>query len=197
MGNDQLFKALEQRVKSVMQRLPKIVGNEAVNFSLDAFRKQGWTGASFQPWPKRKVNTKWGTPPRNNGRNILTLDGRLRRGTRVVSADWNSIKIGNSVPYASAHNNGLRIGLIQTVRTHRRKVASRNGNGVIAGNLNKKGTAQKIKYGQTSSGVAFVKSHKRRINQRIPQRQFMGSSPYLTRNIHRLIASQINKAINS
>lgn len=197
MNNSEVVKSVERRVRATIKTLPTVVGNEVVNFSLEAFRKQGWLGDSFQPWPKRKKISKWGITPRNNGRATLVDTGKLRRATRIISADWHTVKVGNSIPYAAAHNNGVRLGLIQTVRAHRRKVASRNGVGAIGGKLNKAGTAQRVKFGQTSSGVSFVTSHKRKINQHIPKRQFLGNSPYLTRNIHRAIALKINKAINS
>jgi phage gpG-like protein len=197
MNNGDVVKTVEEKVKAVLKNMPKLVGNEVVNFSKDNFRRQGFLGDTFEAWPKRKAGSKFGKTQRNNGRAILVDSGRLRRGTRVISADWNEVVIGNDVPYAKAHNEGLRIGLIQNVRAHRRKRTANNVRGIIgAGKMNKKGTAQKVKIGKTASGITFVKAHKRRINQRIPKRQFLGSSPYLTRNIQRLIASEIQKAIS-
>src|SRR5690349_4104238 len=182
MNNADIVKSVEAKVKATLKTIPRMVGNEVVNFSRDSFRQQGWLGNSFQPWPKRKVNSKWGSPPRNKGRALLVDTGRLRRATRVISADWTEVRIGNNIPYARAHNEGLRLGIIQTVRAHRRKRPAGN----VRGPRGKK----------IASGVSFVRSHTRKINQRIPQRQFLGNSPYLTRNIYRLIASQINKAIS-
>lgn len=183
MNNSDVIKTIEQRVRATLKALPRMVGNEVVNFSRDSFRQQGWLGNNFQPWPKRKTNSKWGKTPRNKGRALLVDTGKLRRGTRVISADWTLVKVGNDVPYARAHNEGVRLGLIQTVKAHRRKRPGGN----LKGQRGKK----------IASGVSFVKSHTRRVNQRIPRRQFIGNSPYLTRNIHKLIASQLNKALNS
>jgi hypothetical protein len=47
------------------------VGNEVVNFSLENFKRQGFLGATFQPWPKRKNPTKWGTKVKNNNRALF------------------------------------------------------------------------------------------------------------------------------
>lgn len=182
MNNADQVKEVEKKIKATMKRLPSIVGNEVVLFSRMAFTKQGWLGDSFQPWPKRKSQSRWGKTPRNSGRAILVDTAKLRRGTRVISADWSLIAVGNSVPYARTHNEGVRVGVIQTVKAHRRKRSA----GDIKGLRGKK----------IASGVSFVKAHQRKINQRIPQRKFLGNSPYLTRNIHRLIASQLNKAIS-
>jgi phage gpG-like protein len=195
-SNEQIVKTVEQKVKEVMRTLPRLVGNEVVNFSKENFRRQGFLGNTFEKWPARKVKTKFGITPRNNGRAILVDTAKLKRATRVVSADWNEVIIGNDVPYAQAHNEGISgLGVIQTVKTHRRKMPHKNGTGAIAGRLNKKATAQRVRYGQTSSGITFVKEHKRKIVMKIPRRRFIGNSPYLNRNIQRLIASQIQKAI--
>lgn len=171
--NDEKVKAVERNVRAMLKTLPRLVGNEVVNFSKDNFRRQGFLGDTFEPWPKRKAKNA----PRNNGRGILIDTGKLRRATRVVSADWNEVRVGNDVPYAKAHNEGLRLGLMQNVRAHRRKVPKKNKRKV-------------------SSGITFVKAHKRKVNMKMPRRRFLGSSQYLTRNIHRLIASKIQKALS-
>jgi phage gpG-like protein len=172
-NNDQVVKQVEQRVKQMLKTLPAMVGNEVVNFAKDNFRRQGFLGDSFQPWKQRKTKTAWGVTPRNKGRAILIDTGKLRRGNRVERADWSLITVANAIPYARAHNEGVRLGVIQTVKEHNRKK------------------------GMSKMKAAFttVKQHKRRINMNIPKRQFLGDSPYLRRNIQRIIASQINKAI--
>lgn len=180
--NDQLIRDMEQRLKGTLRSLPRLVGNEVVNFAKDSFRRQGWLGNSFEPWPARKSQSKWGKTPRNKGRALLIDTGRLRRGTRVMNADWSGVRVANDVPYAKAHNEGMRLGIIQTVRAHRRKRQQNS----ITGARGKR----------IASGVTFVRSHTRKVNQKLPKRQFLGNSPYLTRNIHRLISSQINKALN-
>lgn len=183
MNNEEVIKAVEQRVRAAIRTLPRLVGNEAVNFSKDSFRRQGWLGDSFQPWPARKAGGKWGKTPRNKGRAILIDTGKMRRATRVISADLQEIKIGNDVPYAQAHNDGVSLrSVTQHVKAHRRKRKQNN----VSGARGKK----------IASGITFVKSHERKIRVKIPRRRFIGNSPYLNRNISRLIASQINKAIN-
>jgi hypothetical protein len=178
---EDIIKAVEQRVRECLKTLPKHVANDVVNFTKDNFRRQGFLGDSLQMWPKRKKVTKWGKTPRNNGRGILIDTGKLRRANRITKADWSSITIINSMPYAKAHNEGLRVGLIQQVKAHRRKRAQNN----LLGARGKK----------IASGVTFVKAHKRRVMMNLPKRQFIGDSPYLRRNIQRTIALQIQKAL--
>lgn len=158
---DQIMQ-LARRVRSVAIRLPLIVGNEAVNFTLDNFKRQGFLGNSFQPWAKRKQGWK---KDRRPNRAILIDRGRLRRSIRIVRLSHDSVTIGSDVPYAKAHNEGLRIGVIQTVKPF----ARRNG--------------------------VNVKGHTRRINMKMPRRQFMGNSPYLNTRLRRVVALEYMKVL--
>jgi hypothetical protein len=166
-NNDAVIKDFEQRMKGVLKTLPKLAGNELVNFAKDNFKRQGFLGESLQLWRPRKQKTKWGITPRNNGRAILVDTAKLKRANRIARADWQAIIFNNSMPYARAHNEGLRIGLIQQVKAHTRKRKAVSVN---------------------------VKAHKRRVMMNLPKRQFIGDSPYLRRNIHRVISLQLNKA---
>jgi phage gpG-like protein len=160
------MQTFESRIKSALRTLPRIVGNEVVNFALDNFKKQGFLGDVFEKWPARKNPTKWGTVPKRNGRALLVNSGRLRRGGRIVRADWNAVVYGNDVPYARAHNDGLRIGEIQRVQSFSRKVR-----------------------GKSQSVSAFT----RHINQNIPRRRFIGNSQYLTARLKRVAEVHILK----
>jgi phage gpG-like protein len=161
MTPEQGIKLIEQQFRSVTTRLPIIVGNEAVNFTLDNFKRQGFLGATFQPWMKRKVMRKGS----NNNGAILIHIGRLRRGNRILFVQKDAVMIGNDVPYAKAHNEGLRIGLIESVKGFTRK-----------------------------SGVE-VKAHTRKVNMDMPKRQFMGNSPYLNMRIKRVAVAAYVKEI--
>ena len=195
MNNEDVVKRVEVKVKATLKALPRMVGNEAVNFFRNSFKLQGWLGNSFQAWPKRKTKSNWGKTPRNKGRAILIDTGKLRRGIRLVNADWNSVRIANDFTYAKAHNEGVRLGIIQTVRSYKRNQYTKQkvGKGIYSIKTRK----ERMKSIKVVSGTITVRQHKRRINQRIPRRQFMGNSPYLNRNIHRLIASELNKALKS
>lgn len=177
------IEVLKRRFADVAKKLPAIAGNEIVNFSLDNFRRQGFLGNSFQPWRPRKNPTAWGTKPKRNGRAILIDTGKLRRGTRVVQADWNIVKVANNMPYAKANNEGLRIGEIQQVKEYTRKVGTVESIKPINGKIKRQ------------SGTVTVKAHTRKINMNLPQRQFIGESPYLRRNINRAISLEISKAL--
>jgi phage gpG-like protein len=180
---------LQKRFKSVLLRLPILAGNEAVNFVLDNFRKGGFLGHSFQPWRKRKNPNKWGQKPKRDGRALLVDTGRLRRSIRITKLNADSVTIGTDVPYAKAHNEGLNIGQIQTVKAHTRK---KMGVATISSIKIKKSRNTAVQ-----TGSIQVKEHTRKIVQKIPARKFMGKSPYLDNKLKRIITAELMKALKS
>ena len=170
------------RLKQTMITLPREIGLLAVNFSKDRFRAGGWYDKTFLPWKARNPKAK-----RNSGRAILVQSGSLRRSIRVVRVTNDSVTIGSDVPYAKAHNEGMNA--LVTVRTHARNQYKKEkvGNGKIG----KRGR-QGMKTITTIAGVSQVGHHVR--HMKMPQRQFMGQSDYLTRIIGRKINTEILKA---
>lgn len=162
MTPEEGIRFLEKKFRSVMVRLPVLIGNLAVNFTLDNFRRQGFLGNTFERWAPRRRGWK---KDRRPNRNILVNTGRLRRSVRIVSVTPYSVVIGSDVKYARAHNEGMRIGQIQSVKAHTRK----NG--------------------------ADVKAHTRKIDQNIPRRRFMGNSPYLNASIRRTVTAEFMKEL--
>lgn len=123
MTPEQGIAQLQRQYKSVLLRLPLLVGNEAVNFTLDNFRLQGFMGATFQSWRPRKVSWQKNKRP---GRNLLIDGGRLRRSIRIVAMSLDYVAIGTDVKYARAHNEGVNgLGVIQTVKGFSRKNGSK------------------------------------------------------------------------
>lgn len=174
MEPDQQILTLERQFKTAFAKLPLIVGNEAVNFTLDNFRRQGFQGNTFQPWKGRKNPNKWGKVKRP-GRALLIDRGRLRRSVRITRITYEGVAIGTDVPYAKAHNEGVSgLGVIQTVKGFTRKNA-------------------RLPARQGSE----VKPHERKVNMKLPKRQFMGNSPYLDARIKRVAVAEIMKEIKA
>lgn len=177
MANEkQVFNNIKARLTRAVKSLPKVLGNEAVNFSLDRFRDQNWLDDSAQPWAPRKSNRK-----KDNGKSILIQTGRLRRGTRIFSIGENKVVIGNDVPYARVHNYGGTITRHARSETFKRNRFTRGGN---KGKFKKGTTAGK---GFTYKAGAAV----------MPKRQFMGRSQALIVRLKEAGQLQINKALNS
>jgi len=92
---------IEARFKSVLKAAPLLLGNHAVNFFLDSFKRQAWLGNRLQPWAKRRQNK------RRPGRAILEDSGRQRRSIHITNIIGPQVTIGTDVPYAKAHNEGF------------------------------------------------------------------------------------------
>lgn len=123
MTPEQGIALLQRQFKSVWLRVPLLVGNEAVNFTLDNFRLQGFLGATFYKWRPRKVSWQKNKRP---GRNLLIDRVRLKRSIRIVELSFDYVAIGSDVKYARAHNEGVNgLGLIQTVKGFDRKNGSK------------------------------------------------------------------------
>lgn len=111
---NELDKKLKQ-LDAYFQKLPKIIGNEYINFALDNFKNQAWEGA---PWPKRANQDA------KDGRNLLVKTGALRRSIKYQlqrRAGGTSIFVTSNLKYAQAHNEGLNISANVKVRAHDRR----------------------------------------------------------------------------
>ena len=71
MTNKLPLKDIEQQFKRVLTYAPAMLGNDAVNFFKDSFKRQAWLGSRIEPLKPRKAVTKWGKTPRNNGRAVV------------------------------------------------------------------------------------------------------------------------------
>lgn len=178
--------ALEANIKKVLITLPVKAGNVAVNFSLENFRRQGFLGHTFQPWRSRKNPTKWGQAPVRNGRSLLVLTARLRRSVRITRTGSDGVLVGSDVPYASVHNDGMRMGQIQQVKAHTRSISTV----AKVTSIKSRRTTSKRVHAQSVQ----VSAHTRKVNQNIPARPFLKESPYLTAQLSRMVAAEFLKA---
>lgn len=183
MSNTFPVKKIEQHFRQVLMYAPTMLGNDAVNFFLDSWKRQGWLGDGLQPWRKRSSKAK-----RNSGRAILMDTGRLRRSIRIISVSTGTVTVGTDVPYARAHNEGFR-GVVN-VKAHSRNRYKKAKEGT--GKFTKKGT-ERMKTVQRVSSTGMVKAHTRKVN--IPKRQFMGESPYLTKQLARRLQAELMKGL--
>lgn len=109
------FRIIKTRINNSMRVIMLQMGTEAVNFSKDNFRAQGWRDTVLNPWKPRSNKAK-----RNTGRAILVNSGRLKRSIRLIRIGARSVTIGSDVPYAAAHNDGFK-GMV-SVPQHTRTV---------------------------------------------------------------------------
>lgn len=101
------FLAIGEGIKKDLRRYAKVY---CLQWFDDSFQNQGFTDASFQPWPKRKE------PDRRQGGAVLVDTTFLRKSLAVLDEGPGHIKFGTHVPYAAVHNFGLRVRGVQHVR---------------------------------------------------------------------------------
>lgn len=171
MVTDRL-KKIQDGLAQTFRILPPILGEEAVNFSLNSFDQEAWSGNFQETWKQLKNPTKWGKTVDTSG-NLLIKTGQLRRSVRIIRITNNMVYIGAGgadTPYARAHNFGFRGKVDQNIRAFTRK----------------------MKNGKTQQ----VKEHQRTIHQNIPKRQYIGGdkdSPYLKARLRRASIVELKK----
>lgn len=164
------FRVLAANFKQVKRKLPRAMGQIAVNFFKDRYREQGWNRTGMLiPWRKRKVEG------RGRRRAILVKSGAMRNKTRIEQATFEHTSIVNDQPQAVAHNEGFK-GSVQVkrhARTATKKIRVKSSN--IA--TRRVRTGKKKVQGENHS----VKAHSRKMN--LPKRQFIGNSKVLNNKL--------------
>lgn len=112
-----LIKADAKAFRIEKRVISELVGNEAVNFFQDNFKRQGFLDGSLKAWKPRKGEKKRtkGTKKKDKeGRNILVSTGQLRSSIKKVVTSKKKIVIRSEMAtpfnYSGVHNYGLRAG---------------------------------------------------------------------------------------
>lgn len=177
--NDMMLRIKTNKLRTELNKMPRIVKDLGVAFFKSRFRAQGWLDESFTPWPKRKKTDK-----RRPGRGILMDRGRLRNSIRGT-VNGTDIVFGSDVPYAKIHNEG---GTIQHPARE----------GIIAHRRFKTGSkAGRVQFSRNNKSASFAKKVKfSNYQTQIPKRQFMGDSAHLRRIVRRKIETTIVKVFS-
>jgi phage gpG-like protein len=179
------FSRMVDNLIKARKALPNEIAVLAVRFSKDRFREQAWLDRTKTPWVSRKQRREGG---RRKSQTLLVNTGRLKRSIRKVKVSQKEVVIGTDVPYAEIHNNGGKITKIANVRSFTKKAHSRK-----AHSRTRKGNVEAVSAQTVQSHT--VKSHRRKMNLTIPQRQFIGSSATLAKDIEDLIVDRFEKAM--
>jgi phage gpG-like protein len=98
------------RFERALRKIRDQAGVLAVNHTKKAFRDQGFTDSSIEPWKNRKAPKGKNANKKSSKRAILVKSGLLKRSVRVTRSTGTDIAIGSDLPYAQVHNEGLRAG---------------------------------------------------------------------------------------
>ena len=168
--------SMHQKLASTLRELPAVVGEAAVNFTIENFERQAFLGNTAENWQKRKNPTKWGKTD-DTDRDLLIKTVKLKRSIRISRLVENAVYIqagGADVPYAKAHNEGFRGAVNQTVKPHIRKLKDGRNIG--------------------------VDEFQRTIQQNIPARKYFGhesESPYLRAKIRREVLAHFRNRMKN
>jgi phage gpG-like protein len=109
------LKSLLKKIEGVFEKIPSVIGIEAVKLYKENFAKQGWQGTNFEPWQRKK---------KENGYNILRTNNQnsLMDSIHVADETPNSVTIatGDNKPYAQIHNEGGTITIPITNKMRKR-----------------------------------------------------------------------------
>ncbi len=196
------FTRITNALATLYPKLMNYAATTAVNF----FKERFVVGRDINniPFKKRSENV-WGEKrgrDKKGGRGILVDSATLKRDIQKLTVTNDYAIVGTSrisSPRAKAHNEGFKGTVTQQVNAHtRRKFGKeKRGTGVYGVKTRK----ERTKTVKIVTATTQVKAFTRRIKQSIPQRQFMGNSPFLDRRIQaeqtRLIIETITKASSS
>lgn len=115
-----------------------------------------------------KTREKWKPRKREDRGSLMARTGRLKRSIRRLSYGTAYVLIGTDVPYAKAHNEGETFKETVRVKSFRRR---------------------------TKRGTAKVRSHKRKMNTKLPQRKFLGASHTLAKMIEYYMKKQTERML--
>lgn len=199
-ANDTIeFVRITNALTSLYPKLMNYAATTAVNFFKERFVVE--RDINNIPFKKRSENV-WGEKrgrDKKGGRAILVDTATLKRDIQKLTVSQEYAIVGTSrisAPRAKAHNEGFRGTVTQQVAAHQRRRFGKEKRGT--GVFNVKTRKERTKTIKVVTGTVQVKAFTRRIKQDIPQRQFMGNSPFLDRRIQaeqtRLIIQTIVKA---
>ena len=154
------------------------IGVIAVNFSKERFVQKNWLSNKRESWQARK------RPARGS---ILVRSGRLKRSVRKISQGNYYVYIGTDVPYAQIHNEGGEINKTVTVKAYSRRNTAR---------ARSERTGRKLKK-RIETGQSNVKAHTRKMNIKMPKRQYLGESAILNRRIERHLSKELDREISN
>lgn len=140
-----------KKLEDFFSKLPAHIVSKYRQFVNNNFKKESFEDQTVEKWPARAKSDK--NEKKRGKRNLLVKSGALRRSIEVKivkeAAGW-VIIASSDMPYAKIHNEGLQASYTAKVKAHNR--------------VSSKGKGYK------------VSAHSRKVNFKMPKRQFMGVS---------------------
>jgi len=182
MTIEQLRKELKQieagTRKFLRDKMPRITGRLAVNHYQANFRKGGFVDETLDPWPVTRRQLSGAGRAGSKYGPLLSRRNHLMKSTRYETSDFRT-RVFNDVTYAPIHNWG---GVTHpTVTPKMRGYAWHQYFAAGGGKAKGRGKNTRNETAEMWKRLALTK--KTKLTVRIPQRQFLGPSSALTRQI--------------
>ena len=196
---EQIRKELDTMMR---RRMPVIAGRLAKDHFQDNFRRSGFVNGGLHPWPKARRLTSGGTDAASQHGTLLSESKHLYNSIQYVPSDYR-VRVYNEVAYASIHNWGGTVSVTVTDRMRRfawAKFYEASGKSRKAATGGKKGrkraTGKQAESPQASFWKHLALTRKKKLDIRIPQRQFLGESEELTAKINERLEKEIRNILN-
>lgn len=114
MANEFGFDRLARNAEAALRNVNVLLSNQAQNYFVDSFEKQGWNGRKWKEVDRRREGTNAYKYPKARSRTnpILVASGDLRRQVSVMARTAqispSQMRMVLDVPYAERHNEGLK-----------------------------------------------------------------------------------------
>lgn len=201
--SNELKKKRREVEKLLRRKLPVQVGRMAKDFYQDNFRKSGFLNNGLHAWPAtRRQNAAMKAAASQYGP-LLSSRNHLFASIKYIPSDFRVV-VSNDLPYAAIHNFGGDNNPTVTPRMRRfawamyYKAQGTKKKATRGKRKPKKGVstpAVETSSAQFWKGLALTRKKKLRV--KIPQRQFIGESAELNRQINQRIQNEINKTLNA
>ena len=184
------------------RKMPALVGRMAKDHYQDNFRKGGFVNNGLNPWPKAKRLSCGRTDAASNRGTLLSTDDHLFKSIKYVPSDYR-VRVANDLLYAPVHNWGGTVSPTVTPKMRRYawwKYYQAAGKIQKVDKGKKKNPATTGKIQTENPEALFWKrlalTKKKKLQVRIPQRQFLGESRELSDKIGEKIEKEVNKIVN-
>nr|DAE58177.1 MAG TPA: tail morphogenesis protein [Caudoviricetes sp.] len=185
------------------RRMPVVAGRMAKDHFQDNFRRDGFVNGGLHPWPKAKRLSAGETDAASQYGTLLSGRNHLFNSIKYITSDYR-VRVANDVVYAPVHNWGGSVSVTVTDRMRRfawAKFYKASGKAGKTATRQKKGRNGPAVGQAANPKASFWKNlaltKKKKLDIRIPQRQFLGDSKELTGKINERIEKEIRNILNS
>lgn len=193
------LKSKEKELDALIKRkLPIIVGRMAKDHYQENFRQGGFVNGGLHKWQGAKRRASGSKAAASRYGTLLSSRNHLFSSMKYVPADYR-VKVGNDVSYAPLHNWGGNTHPKVTAKMRKfawamyYKTAGIKKKGTKGKGKGKKRKRSIPPEAERWKGLALTK--KKKLNIKIPQRQFLGESRELSEQVNNKIETEIRNLI--